>query len=71
MWEYKYNQEKDETVYYHPNSDPIRLDGQNNKWKDGMPIGKHQKEIKEHIANSSDADRVYMLIDWSLGFTQR
>lgn len=70
MWEYYYDADANETMYYHDGEKVVTLDGKNSKWNNGIPFGEHLDGIRDAFQSSGTPDRIAMTYDLHLGFQE-
>ena len=70
MWEYYYDEDADETIYYHDEDEVVTLDGKNTEWRGALPYGEHLQGIKDAFQSAGTPDRIAMAYDLHLGFKE-
>jgi len=70
MWQYYYDADADETIYYHDGEEVTTLDGKESKWRKGIPYGNHLYGIKEAFQQTGTPKRIGMTYDLHIGFEE-
>ena len=69
-WEYYYDEDADETIYYHEGKEVTTLDGMNTTWRNRLPYGEHLEGIRDAFQSEGTPDRIAMAYDLHFGFEE-
>ena len=64
-WEYEYDEDSDETIWYWGGEERSTSNGKPTSWKRGRPQGDHRDAIQESIQSAGTAERIGMQLDYT------
>ena len=70
MWEYYYDDQNEETTYYHKGEEVATINGEETEWRNGLPCGDHLDGIRDAFQSAGTPERIAMTYDLHLGFEE-